>query len=135
MVTGSASEKWNFNWFRIDNKHMTEPWLNQVLMDSAYRSDIATFWICMDATFLVWVVYINFLLKDTTDRSKISSDQKGLFFAVSLYPPLIHSCHVIQTEITWPVYCTAIGWSSGDVKKTIRTICNNIINYIYKNAK
>ena len=36
-------------------------------------------------------------------------------------------CHVIQTEITWLVYCTAIGRSSGDV---IRTICNNIIDYI-----
>ena len=30
--------------------------------------------------------YCNFLLIDPTDRSKISSDQKRLFFAVSLYP-------------------------------------------------
>ena len=29
-----------FYWFRIDNKHMTEPWLDQVLMDSAYKSAI-----------------------------------------------------------------------------------------------
>jgi len=28
-----------FYWFRIDNKHMTEPWLDQVLMDSAYRNE------------------------------------------------------------------------------------------------
>ena len=28
-----------FFWFRIDNKHMTEPWLDQALMDVAYRSD------------------------------------------------------------------------------------------------
>ena len=35
-----------------------------------------------------WVVFNNFLLKDATDRSKISSDQKRLFFAVSLYPLL-----------------------------------------------
>ena len=27
-----------FYWFRIDNKYMTEPWLDQALMDSAYRS-------------------------------------------------------------------------------------------------
>ena len=27
-----------FYWFRIDNKHMTEPWLDQALMNSAYRS-------------------------------------------------------------------------------------------------
>jgi len=31
-----------------------------------------------------WVVFTNFLLKDATDRSKISSDQKCLFFTVSL---------------------------------------------------
>ena len=36
--------------------------------------------ICMDATFFVWV------LIDATDRSKISSNQKRLFFTVSLYP-------------------------------------------------
>ena len=32
-----------------------------------------------------WVVFNDFLLIDATDRSKISSDQKRLFFAVSLY--------------------------------------------------
>ena len=32
-----------------------------------------------------WVVFNNFLLIDATDRSKISSDQKRLFFSVSLY--------------------------------------------------
>ena len=29
----------------------------------------------------VWIVFNNFLLIDATDRSKISSDQKRLFFA------------------------------------------------------
>ena len=33
-----------------------------------------------------WVVFNNFLLIDTTDRSKNSSNQKRLFCAVSLYP-------------------------------------------------
>ena len=33
-----------------------------------------------------WVVFNNFLLKDATDRSKIRSDQKGFFIALSLYP-------------------------------------------------
>ena len=28
----------NFYRFRIDNKHMTEPWLDQAQMDSKYRS-------------------------------------------------------------------------------------------------
>ena len=35
---------------------------------------------------LIWVVLNNFLIIDATDKSKISSDQKRLFFAVSLFP-------------------------------------------------
>ena len=35
---------------------------------------------------LVFVVFYNFLLIDATDRSKISSDQKRFFIALSLYP-------------------------------------------------
>ena len=27
-----------FYWFRIDNKHMSEPWLDRVLMDLAFKS-------------------------------------------------------------------------------------------------
>ena len=38
---------------------------------------------------------------------------------------------VIRVRITWPVYCTLIGWRSGDL---IRIICN-IINYIYLKGK
>ena len=34
----------------------------------------------------VWDVFHNFLLIDATDRSKISSDQKRFFIALSLYP-------------------------------------------------
>ena len=34
----------------------------------------------------VLVVFNNFLLKDATDRSKISSDQKRIFIALSLHP-------------------------------------------------
>ena len=34
----------------------------------------------------VWDVLNNFLLKDATDLSKISSDQKRFFIALSLYP-------------------------------------------------
>ena len=33
-------DRYYFYWFRIDNKHMAEPWLDQALMCSAYRSDI-----------------------------------------------------------------------------------------------
>ena len=36
----------------------------------------------------VWDVFNNFLLIDETDRSKISSDKKRFFIALSLYPLL-----------------------------------------------
>ena len=37
-------------------------------------------------SFSLWDVFINFLLIDATDRSKISSDQKRIFIELSLYP-------------------------------------------------
>ena len=37
----------------------------------------------------VWDVFNNFLIIDTTDRSKISRDQKRFFIAFSLYPLLL----------------------------------------------
>ena len=37
-------------------------------------------------SYSVWDVINNFLLKDTTDRSKIINDQKRFFIALSLYP-------------------------------------------------
>ena len=51
-----------------------------------YESYIATFSIVWTLRSSVQVVFNNFLLIDATDRSKISSDQKRLFFTVSLYP-------------------------------------------------
>ena len=48
------------------------------------QSYVATFSICIN--YSVLIVFNNFLLIDATDRSKISSDQKRLIFAVSLYP-------------------------------------------------
>ena len=36
--------------------------------------------------FSLWGVFINFLLIDATDKSKISIDQKRFFVALSLYP-------------------------------------------------
>ena len=37
-------------------------------------------------SYSVWDVFNKFLLIDATDRSKISSDQKRFFIALSLYP-------------------------------------------------
>ena len=44
-------------------------------------------------SYSVWDVLNNFLLIDATDRSKISSDQKRFFIALSLYPPFIFREH------------------------------------------
>ena len=46
-----------------------------------------------------WVVFNNFLLIDATDRSKISSDQKRLFFAVSIYPLLFFANTSLKTFV------------------------------------
>ena len=37
-------------------------------------------------SYWIWDFFNNFLLIDTTDRSKISSDQKRFFITLSLYP-------------------------------------------------
>jgi len=54
----------------------------------------------------VWVVFNNFLLIDATDRSKITSNQKRFFIALSLYPlsffantPLKGTMNVILSDI------------------------------------
>ena len=56
----------------------------------------------------VWVVFIDFLLIDATDRSNISSNQKLLFFAASLYPlsffahTPFKSCRIqLMTQTSW----------------------------------
>ena len=66
-----------------------------------YKSYFSTFWICTDATF---VFFINFLLLDATDRSKISiSDQKRLFFAVS--PPFNPPVYILSHQLPIVHYC------------------------------
>ena len=72
----------------------------QIMKNKKYYK-ISTIYECLEKIFTIRVLYCNFLnlyhaaffaicrfnnflLIDTTDRSKISSDQKRLFFAVSL---------------------------------------------------
>ena len=58
--------------------------LNGFFYDPSWMSQLSEFVSILRSS--VWVVFNNFLLIDSTDRSKISSDQKRLFCAVSLYP-------------------------------------------------
>ena len=63
-----------FYWFRIDNKHMTEPWLDQGLMDLAYRSVIHTWEYCESC---IWIdtylriqreLYLDWYILRNTER-------------------------------------------------------------------
>ena len=47
-----------FYWFRIDNKHMTEPWFDQALMDLAYKSAEATQEFLINFGLVLWVKFI-----------------------------------------------------------------------------
>ena len=58
--------------------------LNWFFYDSIWMLQLSEF--VWTLRFLARVVFNNFLLIDATDRIKISSDQKRLFFAVRLYP-------------------------------------------------
>ena len=49
----------------------------------------------------VLVVFNNFLLIDATDRSKISSDQKRFFIALSLYPLLFFANTPFKYLTSW----------------------------------
>ena len=72
----------------------------------------------------VWDVFNNFLLIDATDRSRISSDQKRFFIALSLYPlsffantPFKRSIH---NEIS--ITIRIIKWSAGTINGSAGTI-------------
>ena len=58
--------------------------LNWFFYDPSWMLQLSEF--VWTLRFSVWVVFNNFLLTRTTDRGKIRSDQKRLFFVVSLYP-------------------------------------------------
>ena len=63
----------------------------------------------------VWDVFINFLLIDATDRSKIVSDQKRFFIALSLYPlsffantPFRNPFTIVMQDVLWLSYKLAL---------------------------
>ena len=61
--------------------------LNWFVFDPSWMLHLSEFVWSMDTTFFGINRFNNFLLIDATDRSKISSDQKRFFIALSLYPP------------------------------------------------
>ena len=73
---------------------------------------------------LTWVVLNNFLLIDATDRSKISSDQKRLFFTVSLYPLLFFA----NTPFKRGVFMI----NKGTFKTFIKNVDDNVVFQTWK---
>ena len=61
-------------------------WMISLELNWLYYDPSWMLQLCMGATFfMAWVVFNNFLLINATHKSMISSNQKRLFFAVSLY--------------------------------------------------
>ena len=73
---------WNIYYIRMRRKLINDYWLK-------YLNDLFGIKLIIlqselnVPTFRIWVDFNNFLLKDATDRSKISSDKERLFFAVN----------------------------------------------------
>ena len=55
-----------------------------------------------------WDVFNNFLLKDATDRSKISSDQKRFFIALSLYPLFLQTLPLREWQASWGYWTESV---------------------------
>ena len=71
--------------------------LNWLFSDPSWMLQISEF--VWSLRSLAWVVFNNFLLIDATDRSKISSDQKRLFFALRLYPLSFFASTPFKVEV------------------------------------
>ena len=58
-IEGYKLPSYYFYWFRIDIKHMTEPWLDQAPMESAYRSvgPSNEYQVCLKWKYIVWKMH------------------------------------------------------------------------------
>ena len=66
----------------------------------------------------VWIVFNNFLLIDATDKSKISSDRKLLFFALRLY----HLSFFASTPFNISIICPN-NWQPNKKKFVFKILC------------
>ena len=78
----------------------------------------------------VWDVFNTFLLIDATDRSKISSDQKGFFIALSLYPLSFFANTPFKSKKCATQFCRETEIENNQFKDT--QIC--IFNYFIKQS-
>ena len=76
---------YNLYWFRIDNKHMTEPWLDQELMESAYKC----------ALFYYFFIIVPFYIPNTQLIWKFCFHYNLYFY------PILCIIHVSFVNISW----------------------------------
>ena len=63
-------------------------------------------------SYSVWDVFNNFLLIEATDRSKINSDQKRFFIALSLYPLSFFANTPFKgTVVNQALSCLKVTWN------------------------
>ena len=88
-----------FYWFRIDNKHMTEPWLDQALMESTYKCVARAGYPCLfiwnycnlNCCLLLQVILMDWCSKDTEgklefDISPDTSFSRSKYFHLLIAP-------------------------------------------------
>ena len=86
--------------------------LNWLFYDPSWMLQLSEFVWALRSS--VWIFFNNFLLIDATDKSKISSDRKRLFFALRLYP--------LSFFASTPFKGVKIIW---DIKETVLAIWND----------
>ena len=86
----------------------------------------------------VWVVFNKFLFIDATNRSKNSSDQKRLFFAIRLYPLSFFASTPFNDSafLEWHVLWTFV-WSGTDISLFFlhKVECNKNKSRVYITSK
>ena len=94
----------NFYWYRIDNKHMTEPWLDQALMESVYKSATSHYLINTHSVVVLWKIRFpsKIEIKGTVDV--FSSD------------PRFTSTWSDSQRYRWRRYPYSSSWKSSSVK-------------------
>ena len=85
-------------------------------------------------------IYLMFLSREI-DKYCVKFIRKFIYIEFCIKVVVLNRSYLANTQpiwkrlysvcIMWQRYCTAIGWSYGDVIQTIQTICNNSINYIF----
>ena len=97
----------------------TKPIWKLLYPTGAWESQVFCCYNFFNFDFALWIDIIDNIIK--------YSSYRPYYVTRTSTNDMQYHCHVIQTEITWTVYCTAIGWSYVDVIWTIHKYTTNLI--------